>query len=192
MGPLTPGVLGGGQIGINWQATSSWVLGIEADIQASDIDDKSRINLPPSGTFVPTSNSATDALDWFGTVRGRIGYAGWWGTLVYFTGGYAYGETENQVSVVGDPPTRGDLHGRKNETQSGWTLGGGAEKKFADRWSAKLEYLYLDLDSSRVVLTDPQFPGDFLAYNFDHTYHIVRVGINYAFGGGRYEEAPLK
>jgi outer membrane immunogenic protein len=186
------GVLGGGQIGINWQATPVWVLGLEADLQASDIDDKSRINLSGAAQFFPTSSSATDALDWFGTVRGRIGYSGWFGTLVYFTGGYAYGETENQVSVVGDPSSDGDFHGGRSETQTGWTLGGGAEKKFADRWSAKLEYLYLDLDSTRVVIHDPQFPGDALDYNFDHTYHIVRLGINYTFGGERYEEAPLK
>ena len=76
--------------------------------------------------------------------------------------------------------------------ESGWTIGGGVERKWTDRLSAKVEYSYLDLDSTKVRLTDPQFPNDFADYKFDHTYHLIRVGLNFSFGGVAAEPAPLK
>jgi outer membrane immunogenic protein len=174
-GGLSPnGGFGGGQIGYNWQGV--WhphlVLGIEADIQGAGIDDKATI-----GAVTWASN-----LDYFGTVRGRIGYA-MDSTLVYFTGGFAYGGVKNEVTAPG-----ADF--KSDGTATGYVLGGGVEYKFTPAWSAKVEYQYINLGKN-----DPTFGG--LAFTSsavggvdrDDAYHTVRLGLNYHFVPG-YE--PLK
>jgi|GEM_PF-4836149 len=65
------GVIGGGQIGYNWQAAPTWVLGLETDIQGSGVRG-SATTIPPPGT-VPGSLTSNQRLDWFGTLRGRLG-----------------------------------------------------------------------------------------------------------------------
>ena len=86
-GPLAPeGGFGGGQIGYNWQGLfgySPWVIGIEADIQGAGISD----------SVSDVLGSQENSLNWFGTVRGRIGYAAG-PALIYATGGFAYGEVQ--------------------------------------------------------------------------------------------------
>ena len=86
-GPLSPsGGFGGGQIGYNWQGLfgfSPWVIGIEADIQGAGISD--------SAGYGPAY--LENSLNWFGTVRGRVGYS-FGPALLYATGGFAYGEVE--------------------------------------------------------------------------------------------------
>jgi outer membrane immunogenic protein len=94
------GFIGGGQIGYNWQV-NQWVFGLEADFQGSGQKADGTFLIVPVGVFFnapppSTSIAYTDKLDWFGTVRGRIGYAmganGNW--LPYLTGGWAYGHGE--------------------------------------------------------------------------------------------------
>jgi outer membrane immunogenic protein len=137
------GFIGGGQIGYNWQV-NQWVFGLEADFQGSGqkADGSMFIAAPPSN-FAPTTNvtiNYTDKLDWFGTVRGRIGYAmgttGNW--LPYVTGGWAYGHGEISATTSLGESFSG------SQDYSGWTVGGGVEWAFANLWSAKLEYLYID------------------------------------------------
>ena len=70
------------------------VLGVEADIQDSRIND----NLKDS--YAKYSSN----LDWFGTVRGRVGYS-FDRALVYATGGFAYGSVDNEISIFGPPCT---------------------------------------------------------------------------------------
>lgn len=62
------GFFGGGQAGINWQAAPTWVLGVESDFDAADIEGKANT----SATLF--SGSVGSKLDWFGTVRGRVGF----------------------------------------------------------------------------------------------------------------------
>ena len=78
------------RLAINWQ-TGPFVLGVETDIQGADISDNQTVTIAPY-LFAPNSISVTtnSKLDWFGTVRGRIGVA-WDRLLIYATGGYAYG-----------------------------------------------------------------------------------------------------
>jgi outer membrane immunogenic protein len=160
-GDLNPeGGFGGGQIGYNWQGVfglgRSWVVGVEADFQGSGISD----------------NSFGDkaSLNWFGTVRGRLGYA-FGPTLLYGTGGFAYGNVKNS--------------GFGTETQTGYVVGGGVEYKINPSWSVKGEYQFLSLDAS-----DLSGPGALGAPERDTTeVHTVRVGLNYHIGPS-YE--PLK
>jgi outer membrane immunogenic protein len=170
---LSPsGGFGGGQIGYNWQAGShfglpgSLVLGIEADIQGADISDS-------ASAFGLTGESR---VNYFGTVRGRLGLA-FDRALVYATGGFAYGEVENSISAVG-------VGGIKvRDTQTGYTVGGGIEYKINPSWSVKGEYQFISLDAS-------DSPVNLGFDNNDRSeFHTIRAGLNYHVGS-TYE--PLK
>ncbi|MCP4617609.1 MAG: porin family protein [Bradyrhizobium sp.] len=141
------GFVGGVQGGYNWQQRgSSWVFGIEADIQGSSADD----------TFAAWKFSNP----WFGTVRGRGGYA-FNNLLFYGTLGLAFGELRATTFGLTEA-----------HTNIGWTAGVGAEYGFAPNWSAKIEYLYVDLASSNFVITGAPHGLSFGA---------VRAGVNYRF-----------
>lgn len=144
--PTKPsGFVGGVQAGYNWQ-TGPWVFGVEGDLQATGASD----------TFAPWKFSNP----WFGTVRGRAGYA-LNNILFYGTAGLAFGEL------------RGETFGlAETHTNAGWTVGLGAEFGLAQNWSAKLEYLYVDLNDSNFTITGAQN-----GYRFG----LVRAGVNYHF-----------
>jgi outer membrane immunogenic protein len=144
--PTDPsGVSGGVQAGYNWQS-GPFVFGVEGDIQATGADD----------TFAPWKFSNP----WFGTVRGRAGYA-FNNIYVYGTGGLAFGEL------------RGETFGlSETHTNAGWTVGAGAEFGLFQNWTAKVEYLYVDLSSSNFSIT-----GVSNSYRFG----VVRAGVNYHF-----------
>jgi outer membrane immunogenic protein len=164
------GGFGGGQIGYNWQS-GHFVLGVEADIQGADIQDKT--------TFLGVNFKS--GLDWFGTVRGRLGYA-FGPSLLYGTAGFAFGGVDNEIGV-------GPVVFKNTGTATGYTLGGGYEYKFARAWSAKAEYQYVNLGRN-----DPEFLGvNVCTVGItcrDDAFHTVRFGLNYHFGEDRY--APLK
>jgi outer membrane immunogenic protein len=144
--PTKPsGVLGGVQGGYNWQ-NGHFVFGVEGDLQLNGADD----------TFAPWKFSNP----WFGTVRGRAGYA-FNNILFYGTAGLAFGSL------------RADTFGlTESHTSAGWTAGVGAEFGLAQNWSAKIEYLYVDLSDSTFNLT-----GMSNGYQFG----LVRAGVNYHF-----------
>jgi outer membrane immunogenic protein len=154
------GVIGGGQIGYNWQM-GSLVLGVEGDLQGSS---ESRSDGVTVGGVPYTLDQS---IPWFGTLRGRIGYA-FGPAMLYFTGGGAW---ENYKLTVSSP---GLGSASDNATKSAWTIGGGAEWMFAPKWSAKVEYLYMDTGDTSVTLGGATFTGH--AQN-----NIVRVGLNYHF-----------
>ena len=145
--PARPSGFNGGITGgINFQS-NAFVIGLEADLQASGADD----------TFAPWKFSNP----WFGTVRGRVGYA-FGNVLVYGTGGLAFGGLRAET-VSGLSESR---------MTAGWTAGVGAEYGFAPNWSAKIEYLYVDLSDSRFTITGAQN-----GYEFG----LIRLGVNYRF-----------
>ena len=144
--PTSPsGVTGGVQGGYNWQS-GPLVFGVEGDLEASGSDDR----------FAPWKFSNP----WFGTVRGRVGYA-INNVLFYGTGGLAFGELRGEAFGVSE-----------THTNAGWTAGVGAEYGFAPNWSAKIEYLFVDLSDSRFTITGVQN-----GYSFG----LVRAGVNYHF-----------
>ena len=97
----------------------------------------------------------------FGTVRARLGYA-WDRTLIYATGGWAYGRARNSISDIrlcgvvggGTGCVWGDGASRSLNYSSGWTLGAGLEYAFTNNLSAKIEYLYVDLGSKSLASVD--------------------------------------
>ena len=144
--PAKPsGFVGGVQAGYNFQ-TGPWVFGVEGDIQAAGADD----------TFAPWKFSNP----WFGTLRGRAGYA-FSNVLFYGTAGLAFGELRAQT-----------FGWTESHTSAGWTIGAGAEVGFAPNWSAKLEYLYIDLSTSQFAIT---------GVSNGYSASVVRAGVNYHF-----------
>lgn len=142
------GVLGGGQLGYNLQATPLLVVGLETDFQGADISERS------GNPF-----AARRRVEWFGTVRGRVGVTPFAApALFYGTGGFAYGRTQPNVSG-------GDV-------RTGWTAGGGVEWAFRPDLSAKIEYLYTDLSDDA---------GGWWSSALRTRFHTVRAGLNYHF-----------
>jgi outer membrane immunogenic protein len=181
---LTPsGGFGGGQLGYNWQR-GQLVVGVEADLQAADIRDEFSSRVIDAGGDVL---DAHQRLDYFGTVRGRVGFA-FGRALVYATGGYAYGGGSDQLFASNGAFTA-NLH--NDDTRSGSVVGGGVELALAPHWSAKIEYQHIDLGSER--LSAPSVPpGVIITSNkLEDQVETVRLGLNYRFDSDRYY-APLK
>src|SRR5262245_6326843 len=143
---LSPaGFIGGGQVGYKWQWTPSWVVGVETDFQGS-------LQKDTSCSFVCFSDqiNTSQKLTWFGTTRGVLGWAQG-SHLWYVTGGLAYGKVrseseEFEVDLESPPNGAVVTSGRALAIKTGWTVGGGVETRlWNSNWSAKLEYLYMDL-----------------------------------------------
>ncbi len=164
------GGFGGGQIGYNWQGMMlpHLVLGVEADIQGSGINDTLKDN------YAKYSSS----IDWFGTVRGRVGYS-FDRALVYATGGLAYGSVNNEIAIIDNIPNHTY---KKSGVDTGYVLGGGLEYQVAPAWSIKAEYQYLNLGKSDPVYHNFPWSGFTGAKVEDDAFHTVRAGINYHIG----------
>jgi outer membrane immunogenic protein len=156
----TTGTAIGGTLGYNLQ-TGLWVWGIEGDLDWSNIKGSSSAGLYCSLGTCETKNT------WLGTFRGRIGYAmdRW---LPYITGGLAFGGVKmTPPAIFGAGAT---------QTRTGWALGAGVEYAFMGAWSAKLEYLYVDLGTANCAAA-----SCFLATDVKFNTNLVRVGVNYRF-----------
>jgi outer membrane immunogenic protein len=176
---------GGGQIGYNYQA-GAWVFGIEADLQWADLGNNNNnafgvavVGLPAGFVFANTNSG----LEWWGTVRGRLGFA-WDRALLYGTGGFAYGGGGNSNCGGVGFSCGGD------DTRTGWVVGGGLEYAFTNNWTFKVEGLYVNLDSGNsnnglvgFVGGVPVFLPPGFAFNNDNeqAFGVVRVGLNYKF-----------
>ncbi len=122
---------------------------------------------------------------WFGTVRGRVGFtpdaARQW--MFYVTGGLAFGEADYSFtwSNPGGAAGRQAYSLSNNQTLWGWVVGGGIEAVLSARWTAKLEYLYLDLGAQSINTVDI----DGAPFNVNNAVRdqILRVGVNYHFAG---------
>ena len=145
----TSGGLVGGTLGYNYQMNQI-VFGVEGDIDASWI----------KGSGICDGLSCQTKNSWLGTVRGRVGYA-FDRFMPYVTGGAAFGDIQNTITPIGSA----------SENRAGWTVGGGLEANLYGPWSAKVEYLYVDLGRGGSVL------GSDARFNTN----IVRAGLNYRF-----------
>ena len=144
--PTEPsGITGGLQAGYNWQF-GQFVLGGEADIQLSAADD----------VFAPWKFSNP----WFGTVRGRAGFA-MNNVLFYGTAGLAYGGLRGENAGLSE-----------SQTHVGWTVGAGVEVGLTPQWSAKVEYLYVDFADRDYTVTGTSNGME---------NNLLRFGVNYRF-----------
>jgi outer membrane immunogenic protein len=162
------GFAGGGQVGYNWQFSPNWLFGVEGDVQG--LDQKETATTEFDGFLT------TQQQDWFATARARFGYTnGDW--LWYVTGGGAWGNIKQTFSRINNPAVTGSVS--SSTTNGGGTVGGGVETHLWGNWTAKAEYLYLDLGSISGSFFDSD--RDFLTINTHVHDHIVRAGINYKF-----------
>ena len=146
------GVLVGGQVGYNWQV-GRIVFGAETDIQWSGQDK----------TGIVGGFAAKQELNWFGTLRGRVGYTVWDRWLPYFTGGLAYGGRNVTVGPFS-----------ASNTSIGWAAGVGVDYAINPLLSARLEYLHVSLDSFNATVP----PGVIItAGRLDND--IIRGAVNY-------------
>ncbi len=181
----------GVQVGCNWQSANS-VFGLEGDFNWSGIKDTVGASFPDivvgGGSFLATNQTITHQLDWFSTIRARIGYS-LDRLLVFATGGFAFGSVKSSfLQVFPGAPGLFD-QGSDARIRFGLTLGGGLEYAFYGNWSAKLEYLYIDLASfndlgrfsyDAPASDDPRFLWTTAVETREH---VVRLGLNYRFGG---------
>jgi len=158
----TSGGVVGGTIGYNYQMGST-VFGLEGDLDWSGI----RGNTGPGGACLTTGCSTRN--DWLGTARGRIGYA-FNRFMPYVTGGAAFGDIKASADGLSGNTT----------TRLGYALGAGGELAIAGPWTAKLEYLYVDLGKASCPAGNCAAVG---AGSTDVSFHsnLVRAGINYRF-----------
>jgi outer membrane immunogenic protein len=164
----TGGVVGGGQIGYNFQFSPWLVVGVETDFQGTSIG-SSGGGWQGWGGGVDTAR-----INWFGTVRGRLGvtFPGLSQLLIYGTGGFAYGDVQ-----------RNFWWSNNSVVQTGWTAGGGAEWLFLPNWSVKAEYLYTEISGNQQNwLWNPGFSLNNI--NNRTRFHTVRAGVNYHFNFG--------
>jgi outer membrane immunogenic protein len=155
-GMHTSGGVAGGTVGYNAQL-GNWVLGLEGDIDWSDVS---------GSTSAAACPGCSVKNDWLSTVRGRVGYSvGHW--LPYVTGGLAAGDVK--ASAPG-------FSGASN-TQVGWAAGAGVEYALSSAWSAKVEYLHVDLGRFDCGVSCGAAGTD----NVSFRDNLVRGGINYRF-----------
>jgi outer membrane immunogenic protein len=195
------GIVGGLQAGYNWQV-GSLVIGVEADANLSKVSggfSSPTFNGLYSGTY--TARGAAGS-DWFSTIRLRFGFAAD-RALFYVTGGLAIVENhfshsvnfQNEGKVVGLPitgPDGGANAVSRSTVNYSWTLGGGVEYALNQNWSAKIEYLFVDMGdnaaSSRYSSSVCNSPCSNLDFDLRHRekkhMNVVRFGVNYKFGGG--------
>ena len=170
---MSGGVIGGGQIGYNYQITPMFLIGAEADFQGTSLGSNGNGG---NYTYFGNYGSRTGvSLQWFGTVRGRVGVTIMPTLLVYGTGGFAYGEVQRNGGLLG--------MSNGSATQTGWTAGGGLEWMFMPNWSTKLEYLYSDISGGNQNTWLNTGVG--LNNVNNHTrWNTIRAGVNYHFNWG--------
>ncbi len=185
----------GGQLGYNVQLDASpVVVGIEADFNYVDIDDRSRYAITPATPPGTIRSSFRQELEFLGTVRGRLGFA-FDRFLVYGTGGLAYGKVKTSGTFIngsatgvgaGLPNEAGAVgfRGGKSDWEVGYAIGGGAEYAVTENVSVKGEYLYYNLGDTKLnVNRTGAAPVGQVGYRskFENDGHLVRVGVNYKF-----------
>lgn len=170
------GIIGGGQVGVNWQ-TGPWVLGVEGEFDGARLRNHARLfaTLPPypPGTF----SDMNTRINWLATVTGRGGYA-WNNSLLYIKGGAAFMNAKYSggaiVPGVGVFPVNSH-----STTRTGWTVGAGYEQAiFGSNWSWKLEYDYLHFGKERDSFFSPTARGT-TVLDLKTDIHVVKAGLNY-------------
>ena len=137
---------------------------------------------------VPATLVTDHKLEWFGTARSRLGFL--WGpnVLVYGTAGIAYGQVKDSAALsVGVAPVTAAAIATFKDVKAGWTVGAGIEGLWVAA-GAPSEYLYIDLGKTELTARDAVTVGGATSLPTSETFrttdNIVRVGLNYKWGGG--------
>jgi outer membrane immunogenic protein len=176
----------GGQVGCNYQTSSLWVIGIESDLNWVGLNDHyfASGNRPVNGNRL--SSTVTAKSDYLFTLRPRVGFAAG-PALFYVTGGLAVGNEQFSQRFFHFASLACEC-GSLSTTRAGWTAGGGFEYVITTNWSAKIEYLHVELGRASFIDAQDLFPP-FTANNSMRVREdIVRAGVNYRFAWGK---API-
>lgn len=161
------GVIGGGQLGYNFQY-NRLVFGIEGAASAADFD---RSFASP---YFPATDVWSSKLTWLTTVTGRIGY-GFDTWLPYIKGGFAAGNVETSIRNNAVISQGSGVH-------SGWTVGGGVEVKLTRQLSFGLEFMHTDLGRSNDINGPQVAPGAAESYGIGLRSNSITARFNYLFG----------
>ncbi len=175
---------GGGQAGYNYQA-GNWVYGLETDFNYDGTDDSSggplgfRAPAPPGGPVgLPRPTyTVTQQLDYFGTLRGRLGCTPADRLLFYVTGGLAYGYVSSSTSLRDSTTSSGS----SSALQAGWAFGAGGEYGLTKNWSVRLECLHIDLGSMSYSYIGVTGGATTATTTVSTAQNVIRVGVNYKF-----------
>jgi outer membrane immunogenic protein len=191
----------GGQAGFNYQ-TGSLVLGIEADFNSARISAEGHQAL--SGVFSEGNDLGAYAIDarvkssveWFSTLRARVGFTPVDRFLVFATGGLAYGSVKTTASANGiseglvSEGFSWSGSGNKTSQRFGFAVGGGAEYAITNNVTFKTEYLYVDLGSKTIGVNgsagfdgapEPEISGRLATAKSSDRFSVIRAGLNYKF-----------
>ncbi len=178
--PDPSGGIVGAHAGYNYQLNMA-VLGIETDLSFANIRGRDSVLAPNGSNFT----NADQRIDWFSTVRGRIGFTpdGQW--LVYGTGGWAFGGAKLNTSVISVAPCGigiCEVGPTVSKTLTGWTGGGGAEYALLNNWTFKFQYLYYDLGKISHRITDTTSGISDFGPTANFKGNIIEMGWSYKFG----------
>jgi outer membrane immunogenic protein len=186
--------LAGGQAGYNWQR-GSVVYGLEADISGTGL--KSTMNTTLQSFFLPPPTAMTSSsIDWYGTVRGRLGWAT--GPVMFYgTGGLAYGRT-NLNSTLTDNVLLTSLNSQSSSVKAGWVAGFGIEYLLRPNLIVNLGYQYVDLGTTSLVASSPSGVLS-QSVNAHGQFQVVSVGLSWLFPAAgpvaadrpKYAKAPV-
>jgi len=164
------GGIAGGQAGYNYQF-DSYVLGLQGDYNWADVKGRSGVvNTTPN-----LDDTYYSKLTSYGDVKGRLGYA--YGAVLFFVdGGLAFGTLQHRYDAALNGGAANSF--AHNTSQAGWTVGGGIDYKFAQNWSAGLEYDYADLGKSSIQYA--AIPATDRS-TWRDTYSVVKASVAYHF-----------
>jgi iron complex outermembrane recepter protein len=187
------GAIGGAQAGYNWLA-GVFLAGVEGDLNYSGQRAKLNAVCPGEicnpGLVGVISDPSVIArfeqgqkLEWFASLRARLGLTVTPDAVAYVTGGVAVGEVMTAGTVFGFDGDGNPVNTivSSHNTKAGWTAGGGLEGRLAGNWTAKIEYLYLDLGTVTTILAPAPNATTAVAFNSRVTDNVLRVGVNYKF-----------
>jgi opacity protein-like surface antigen len=187
------GPIGGAQAGYNW-LTGVLLAGVEGDLNYSGQRAKLTAVCPGEvcnpGLIGPIGDPSVTArfeqgqkLEWFATLRARLGLTVTPDAIAYVTGGLAVGEVMTAGTVFGFDGEGNPVNTivSSHNTKAGLAVGGGVEGRLAGNWTAKIEYLYLDLGTVTTIPAPAPNSTTAVAFNSRVTDNILRVGINYKF-----------
>lgn len=165
----------GGTTGYNWQCDGG-LLGIETDISYFNAD-----NNWSASCCGGLSESLDSEINWFGTLRARVGIVGDQNFLIFGTGGLAYGGIDHSFNFQGGEI--GSFSQSNSDTEIGWTAGGGIEYLLSEHWSFRADALYVDFGSEDHTYTSTSCGEICTArLSWEDNFWVARAGLTYLFG----------
>jgi outer membrane immunogenic protein len=206
----------GGFVGYRWQF-GSFVAGLEGDASLKRGETTDSLTVVSTAAYPSLGETAHRTEQFYGqakqtwdaSFRARLGMLVTPSTLVYGTGGVAFGEVSGSYTYTAvnnyfnsdgflDLTHMANAAGSWSETRIGWTAGGGVEFALWGPWKARLEYRYTDLGEFTKIVpltrtcieagpgpatcaTAPNTGSTAASIDLSATFQTVRVGLGFDF-----------